>query len=274
MIAINIKSFRGQVPRVSDRLLQPNMATRAMNCKITSGRLDPLNGLGLEATAQLSTIRTLFRYRNFINGAPVDRWLTFSNDADVVNSPLANDPQGRIFYTADTHEPRMSVYDSIISGPISPAQWFALGVPNPTQAPSVPASGGTAPEESRAYAYTFVTPLGEESGPSPASALTTGNANGTARAKGESFTLPANTNATVCLIGGTASLALLGAGLLNDVDTAIAAIPDETQRRAAKIEWEYAQTVDRNSAFTQQLAFVLNLSETDLDNLYTQASKL
>jgi len=179
VVAINIKAFRGQVPRLSDRLLQPNMATRAMNCKITSGRLDPLRGLGLEATAQLSTTRTLFRYRHFINGAPVDRWLTFSNDADVVNSPLANDPQGRIFYTADTHEPRMSVYDRITDGPILPAQWFALGVPNPTQAPSVSVSGGTTPEESRAYAYTFVTPLGEESGPSPASALTTGNANGT-----------------------------------------------------------------------------------------------
>lgn len=179
MVAINIKAFRGQVPRLSDRLLQPNMATRAMNCKLTSGRLDPLRGLGLEATAQLSTIRTLFRYRHFINGSPVDRWLTFTNDVDVVKSPLANDPQGRIFYTADTHEPRTSVYDSIISGPISPAQWFALGVPSPTQAASVSVSGGTTPEESRAYAYTFVTPLGEESGPSPASALTTGNANGT-----------------------------------------------------------------------------------------------
>lgn len=179
MVAINIKAFRGQVPRVSDRLLQPNMATRAMNCKLTSGRLDPLRGLDLEATSQLGFIRTLFRYRHFINGSPVDRWLTFTNDVDVVKSPLANDPQGRIFYTADTHEPRMSVYDSIISGPILPAQWFALGVPNPTQAPSVSVSGGTTPEESRAYAYTFVTALGEESGPSPASALTTGNANGT-----------------------------------------------------------------------------------------------
>ena len=179
MVAINIKAFRGQVPRLSDRLLQPNQASRAMNCKLTSGRLDPLRGLGLEATSQLGFIRTLFRYRHFINGAPVDRWLTFSNDADVVKSPLANDPQGRIFYTADTHEPRMSTYERITDGPILPAQWFALGVPNPTQAPSVSVSGGTTPEESRAYAYTFVTALGEESGPSPASALTTGNANGT-----------------------------------------------------------------------------------------------
>ena len=179
MVAINIKAFRGQVPRVSDRLLQPNQATRAMNCKLTSGRLDPLRGLGLEATIPGPVIRTLFRYRHFVNESPVDRWLTFPNDVDVVKSPLANDPQGRVFYTAESHEPRMATYEGIVSGTPLPGAWFALGVPNPTQAVSVTVSGGTAPEESRAYAYTFVTVLGEESGPSPASDLTTGNANGT-----------------------------------------------------------------------------------------------
>lgn len=40
----------------------------------------------------------------------------------------------------------------------------------------------------------------------------TATVNGTARAKGESFTLPANTNATVRLIGGTASLVQLEPG--------------------------------------------------------------
>ena len=40
----------------------------------------------------------------------------------------------------------------------------------------------------------------------------TATVNGTARAKGESFTLPANTNATVRLIGGTASQVQLEPG--------------------------------------------------------------
>jgi hypothetical protein len=179
MTAIHIKAFRGEVPRTSPRLLQPNQASRAKNCKLTSGRLDPLRGLGLESTTTRPLIRTLFRYRHFINGSPTDRWLTFPNDVDVVDSPLANDPQGRIFYTSEDHEPRMSTYDAIVSGLPLPGAWFALGVPNPTVAPTVSVTGGVAPEESRAYAYTFVTALGEESGPSPASSLTTGNANGT-----------------------------------------------------------------------------------------------
>lgn len=179
MVAINIKAFRGQVPRLSDRLLQPNQATRAMNCKLTAGRLDPLHGLDLSATVPGPAIRTLFRYRHFVDGSPTERWLTFASDVDVVNSPLANDALGRVFYTSDVHEPRMATFSEITSSVPAPGAWFALGVPNPTQAPGVSVTGGVAPQELRAYAYTYVTQFGEESGPSPASALVTGNANGT-----------------------------------------------------------------------------------------------
>lgn len=71
-----------------------------------------------------------------------------------------------------------------------------------------------------------------------------------------------------------ARLALLGAGLLDDVNAAIAAIPDATQRRAAEIEWEYAATVDRASPFTQLLADGLGLTSEQLDGLFTQAAGL
>ena len=71
-----------------------------------------------------------------------------------------------------------------------------------------------------------------------------------------------------------ARLALLAVDLLDNVDAAIAAIPNATQRRAAQIEWEYAQTVDRNSSFTQQMAIGLALSAEQLDNLFTQAAQL
>ena len=71
-----------------------------------------------------------------------------------------------------------------------------------------------------------------------------------------------------------ARLALLGVGLLDDVYAAIAAIPDPVQRKAAEIEWEYAQTVDRNSPFTQQMAAGLTLTAEQLDALFTQAAGL
>lgn len=71
-----------------------------------------------------------------------------------------------------------------------------------------------------------------------------------------------------------ARLALLGAGLLDDVDAAIAAITDPVQRKAAEIEWEYAQTVDRNSPFTRQLAQGLGLTDEQKNELFIQASQL
>jgi hypothetical protein len=71
-----------------------------------------------------------------------------------------------------------------------------------------------------------------------------------------------------------ARLALLGVGLLDDVDTAIASIEDPTAKRAAQIEWEYATVVDRNSVFAQTLATQLGLTAEQLDDLFTQAAAI
>ena len=71
-----------------------------------------------------------------------------------------------------------------------------------------------------------------------------------------------------------ARLALLGIGLLDDVAAAIAAIPDPVQRKAAEIEWEYAQTVDRNSPFVQQLSAGLGLTDEQKDQLFRTASQI
>jgi hypothetical protein len=177
MAAINIKAFRGQVPRVSDRLLQGNQATRAMNCKITSGRLDPLNGLGATFTAAVA-IKTVYRYRHFLDGQAIDNWLTWASDVDVVPSPLANDEQGKFYFTSADFEPRMATYAIAVQSAPLPSAWYALGVPSPTVKPTIGVTGGAAPTESRGYAYTFVTAFGEESGPSPAE-LATGNIDGT-----------------------------------------------------------------------------------------------
>ena len=71
-----------------------------------------------------------------------------------------------------------------------------------------------------------------------------------------------------------ARLALLRAGLLDDVDAAIAAIPDETQRHAARIEWEYASIVERNSALIKQLTPALGVTEAQMDELFATAAGL
>lgn len=65
-----------------------------------------------------------------------------------------------------------------------------------------------------------------------------------------------------------ARLALLESNLLATVDNAISTGTDE----ALKIEWEYAQDVRRDWQSLIDLATSLNLTSTDLDNLFILAS--
>lgn len=71
-----------------------------------------------------------------------------------------------------------------------------------------------------------------------------------------------------------ARLALLDAGLLDDVDAAITAIAEPGQRRAAQIEWDYSSEVHRDKQLVAMLAPALNLTDDQLDELFITASEL
>ncbi len=178
MTAVNIKAFRGQIPRILDRLLQPNFASVALNCKITAGGVEPLAGLA-QVYASSQNIETVFRYRAFVDGAFTNNWLTWSEDVNVVPSANANDQYGRFYFTSESFEPRMSTYALAINSVPYPTAWYSLGIAAPTVAPTVTHTGGTGATESRSYVYTYVTTFGEESPPSPPSALYTTFANST-----------------------------------------------------------------------------------------------
>lgn len=66
-----------------------------------------------------------------------------------------------------------------------------------------------------------------------------------------------------------ARLALLGAGLLDTVDVAIAQAGG-----AAKIEWEYATEVRRDAPLVTQMGQMLNMDSAALDALFVQAVTL
>lgn len=70
-----------------------------------------------------------------------------------------------------------------------------------------------------------------------------------------------------------ARLALLGAGLLASVDAAIAAMTG-TAGDAARIEWEFAATVERTNALFITMATQLGLTSQQLDDLFTAAAQL
>jgi hypothetical protein len=71
-----------------------------------------------------------------------------------------------------------------------------------------------------------------------------------------------------------ARLALLQAGLLDQVQAALEAIPDPVARQAALIEWEYGMTVDRNLPLITTLSATLNLTSAQVDQLFIAASQL
>ncbi len=70
-----------------------------------------------------------------------------------------------------------------------------------------------------------------------------------------------------------ARLALLAAGLLDQVNAAIAAMPG-TEGAAARIEWEYAQEVRRDSPLVMGLAPLLSLGDGQLDSLFRVAGMM
>lgn len=66
-----------------------------------------------------------------------------------------------------------------------------------------------------------------------------------------------------------AKLALLAAGLLDDVDSAVASAD-----RATQIEWEYATEVHRSWPTISAVATVAGLTSEQVDNLFIAASNL
>lgn len=70
-----------------------------------------------------------------------------------------------------------------------------------------------------------------------------------------------------------ARLALLGAGLLDDVEAAINAM-SEPAKTAARIEWDYSSELQRAHPLVTQLGGALGLDAAALDALFVTAADL
>lgn len=70
-----------------------------------------------------------------------------------------------------------------------------------------------------------------------------------------------------------ARLALLQNGMLTQVNTAVANMPGAAGD-AARIEWEFSSTVERNRPLVQSVPGALGLTESQLDDLFRLAATL
>ena len=171
MPAWEIKLFGGMMPLIDSRLIGDTMAQASVNCDLTSGELHglfaPVMVKDFTATPGPVERAYLFIVRN---RPPV--WIPFPHRfTSVVRSPLANDDLHRLYWTVPGHKtPYWSTYDRLTGE--TPTPPWSLGTIHPTVPPVIAdITGGTTtvPEISRAYVYTYINQIGEESAPSPPS---------------------------------------------------------------------------------------------------------
>jgi hypothetical protein len=201
--ALRVGPFAGEQPRVNPRLLPAAAAQYAENISFTTGGLNPVFTPIQVAPVGVNTQSI---YRMFLNTA--DYWLSWDTDVDVAKTATAGDMGQRIGFTSAAFEPRMTDLPHATATYPYPAQWFVLGVAPPEASPTVATAGGAGvASEDRYYVYTFVTPMGEESAPSPPSGVTTGYSNGVWTVSGMS-TAPPNSGVVsfATAIGGAGTV--------------------------------------------------------------------
>ncbi|MGL4506375.1 MAG: hypothetical protein ACRCUF_11635, partial [Aeromonas sobria] len=173
MSLIDIVTMRGMVPRVADHLLPDEAATLAQDCHFDRGVLAPLTADKPVGLTLPLVPKTLFHYY----GA---HWFAWNKLVEVMRSPIAQDQYNRIYYT-DGEYPKLT-YDAIATGGSNkPTAWYRLGVLAPATPPNMqsvtPPAGGKddnpTDDETRFYVETYVTGLGEEGAPGPASGKVT-----------------------------------------------------------------------------------------------------
>lgn len=156
MGTIHIEKFAGRAPRVSPALLPPSYAQVASNTNLYSGELRPwADPLTVDSPAKDGVLRAIFRYQSTY-------WLHWTEDVDVVRSPIAGD--SRVFFTG-TDAPRFTDAALIIAGGGAeyPTSSYLLGVPPPNNAPvGALGDGGAGDPRARNYVYTFVSGFNEE----------------------------------------------------------------------------------------------------------------
>ena len=179
MAAVKIQTFGGLFPEISPRLLPENGATIAENAKLNSGRLESWkspavtvdhNGASFSVP---SGTKTIYKHRDRSGNG---YWLTWTASVNPVPSPIAEDPWDRLYWTGQNF-PRLAIgteVSSSASPSYQPSSSRKLGVPAPTAAPVVAVttalpSTDTSTSLSRSYIFTWVSGLGEEGQPSPAS---------------------------------------------------------------------------------------------------------
>ena len=191
---IKLEDFSGIVPRTGPTQLDATQAQIANNVKLQSRELRSWKKPVFSFAPTTPNVQTIYR----IDGSDGNKyWLEWPTDVDMVPGPVADINEYRYYYTGDG-KPKKTNYALATTPetgvPPYPNSWLYMGVPNPTGAPTLAASGGSGTTETRSYVYTYISTFGsvlEESGPSPAATVDCNNVGATVVVNG--FTAPPTT---------------------------------------------------------------------------------
>ncbi len=144
---VDIRSFKGEIPKISNKLLPIEYAASAVNCDLESGNLQPVksNVAVQDVGADITTIHDM-------NGS----FLQWAENVNVVKSLIA-DSGDRILFTGAGYPKETNAVLSLGSSPF-PTNTRRLGIPAPTNALTISLEGvaGDDVVHSSSYVYTIV----------------------------------------------------------------------------------------------------------------------
>ena len=175
---VSIEDFRGGLPQLAPRRLPSGAAYLAQHCDLTDGSLRASKFID-DGTAGREVVTSFYSAPRAIFPIRKKRFLEWQNPTSVVLSPIATNTNRRVVYIESGQPPKQTDASLAVDGAAPyPSTWYYLGIPQPTQTPSVSVLGGSGATETRAYVYTLVSVFGEE-GPPSNPAVVSGFINGT-----------------------------------------------------------------------------------------------
>ena len=178
---IKVSNFLGSFPRIHNTKLKDTAAETAINVDVTSGALRPFYNMIFEQ--QLNNPGAEIKSIHFYKFSNTEGFFQFPDFVDIAYSPIADDQYRRVYWSGDSRDNGHLLYSytpQLTNGVnYNPATWYRVGIPAPTQAIILNSQSNEYTEEelaelsdeARVYVYTYVSETGEESAPSPSSAL-------------------------------------------------------------------------------------------------------
>lgn len=148
---IGVSNFKGMIPGIHPRMIPEDHGTIALNARLDDGSMTPVAD-GKRVYTFDSNMASFIR-------RPGGAWIGFGS---VVSAANGNGNQNRVYVTGNG-QPKIW---------ISQTEYVNLRLPAPSLRPSVEIRSGTVDPDTATeslYVFTYLTSLGEESAPSPAS---------------------------------------------------------------------------------------------------------